>query len=148
MSVKAVLDTNVVVSGLLSGQGPPGQLLGLAASGQLTLAYDARLWAEYLDVLARPELEIRPEEAHAILEVIEENGCLLTPPPWFHPLPDPDDEAPLAVASAAGCPLVTGNLRHFPAELRGGVQVMKPGEFLAFLRAGGGEGGEPGTIQQ
>ena len=135
MSVRVVLDTNVVVSGLLSEQGPPGQLLGLVASGQLTLAYDARLWAEYVDVLARPELEIRTEEAQAILKVIEENGLLLTPPPWPHRLPDPDDEAPLAVAAAAGCPLVTGNLRHFPVAIREGIRVLKPGEWLAVLRA-------------
>ncbi len=129
-----VLDTNVVVSGLLSEQGPPGQLLGLVATGQLTLAYDARLWAEYLDVLARPELEIRTKEARAILDVIEEDGLLLTPSPWPHRLPDPDDEAPLAVAAAGGFMLVTGNQRHFPVSIREGVRVLKPGEFLALLR--------------
>ena len=134
MSVRVVLDTNVVVSGLLSEQGPPGQLLGLVATGQLTLAYDARLWAEYLDVLARPELEIRTKEARAILDVIEEDGLLLTPSPWPHRLPDPDDEAPLAVAAAGGFMLVTGNQRHFPVSIREGVRVLKPGEFLALLR--------------
>ena len=132
--MRVVLDTNVVVSGLLSEQGPPGQLLGLVATGQLTLAYDARLWAEYLDVLARPELEIRTKEARAILDVIEEDGLLLTPSPWPHRLPDPDDEAPLAVAAAGGFMLVTGNQRHFPVSIREGVRVLKPGEFLALLR--------------
>lgn len=49
--------------------------------------------------------------------------------------PDIDDETFLEVAVAArvAC-LVTGNQIHFSSELRQGVTVLSPGEFLAFYK--------------
>jgi hypothetical protein len=36
----------------------------------------------------------------------------------------------LALANAGGAVLVTGNLADFPMEIRGGVIVMSPSEYL------------------
>ena len=52
--IRVVLDTNVLVSGLLSEHGPPGLIVDLVFAGELALVYDARLLAEYRDVLVRP----------------------------------------------------------------------------------------------
>jgi hypothetical protein len=76
---------------------------------------DAGIRAEYEDVLTRPELSLKPERAAAVLGVIDAFGLEAVVPPWPEPLPDPDDAPSLAVAAWVGCPLVTGNLRHFPA---------------------------------
>ena len=43
-------------------------------------------------------------------------------------------EAFLEIAVAADAPLVTGNLRHFPAALRAGADVLAPAAFLDRLR--------------
>jgi predicted nucleic acid-binding protein len=46
-------------------------------------------------------------------------------------LPDPDDEAFLAVALAASADyLVTGNLAHYPHGKRKGCAVLSPAEFM------------------
>ena len=42
-----VLDTNVLVAGLLSPFGPCGQIVRMVSSGELTLSFDARILAEY-----------------------------------------------------------------------------------------------------
>lgn len=51
------------------------------------------------------------------------------------PLPDRSDEPFLEVALAAGVPLVTGNLRHYPPKLRRGVEVLSPAEYVKKYRA-------------
>jgi hypothetical protein len=45
-------------------------------------------------------------------------------------MPDPHDACFLEVAIEAGVPLVTGNLRHFPAKLRHGAQMFSPADFI------------------
>jgi len=132
--VRIVLDTNVLVSGLLSEQGAPGQILDLLLGSDLQLLHDPRILAEYRAVLARPEFGIAPHTAAAIVRFLEEAGEPVVAGPWPHALPDPDDEPFLAVAHAGrAAGLVTGNLRHFPASARAGVRVWSPREFLGWL---------------
>ncbi len=56
-----VVDSNVLVSALLSPHGPPAQVLRLVLQRDLRLLHDARVLAEYDEVLARPFLEIAVE---------------------------------------------------------------------------------------
>lgn len=135
--MRVVLDTNVLVSGLLSESGAPGWIVDLVFAGELDLAFDDRILAEYRDVLRRPELKLPQDQVEALLGAIERLEVRTTPPPWLHSLPDPDDEPFLAVAGGAGALLVTGNTRHFPESSRGGVQVISPREMLDLIRATG-----------
>ena len=131
--MRIVLDTNVLVSGLLSPAGTPGRIVDLATSLRVTLVFDDRILAEYREVLARPRLRIAPTEAAAVLDLIEKEGLLVSAPPLGLELPDPDDLPFVEVAEAGGAvALVTGNTRHF-APLRGtfSVPVLTPAEFLA-----------------
>lgn len=132
--IRIVLDTNVLVSGLLSEQGPPGQLLDLILAGDLIVLHDPRILSEYRAVVARPELAIAPILAGEVLRYLHENGEPVSASPWPYALPDPDDEPFLAVAHAGhAAGLVTGNLRHFPASARGGVRLWSPRELLRWL---------------
>lgn len=130
-----VLDTNVLVSGILSEQGPPGWIVDLVAAGELQVVFDSRILAEYREVLARSELNLNPARVESLLAVITDLGLLVTALPWPTALPDPDDEPFLACAMATAAPLVTGNLRHFPEEYRFGVAVFSPRQFLDLLRS-------------
>lgn len=58
------IDTNVVVSGLLSSGGPCASVLDGVTDGRVMVVYDARILAEYRDVLCRPRLGLKP--AHAV----------------------------------------------------------------------------------
>lgn len=133
--MRVVLDTNVLVSGLLSASGAPGWIVDLVVAGDLEVAFDDRIIGEYREVLARKELGLPEAPGLELLAAIERLGLHTTSRPWPEPLPDPDDEPFLTVAGAAGAVLVTGNTRHFPKAARGDVQVLSPRELLDLLRA-------------
>ncbi len=132
-----VIDTNVLVSGLLSPFGPPGVIVGMIAAGRLCPCYDARILAEYNEVLRRPAFPFAEEEVAALMAQIRAGGELATAEPLSVRLPHPDDEPFLEVAASAMAEfLVTGNLKHFPRDRRQGVRVVSPREFLdSGLRA-------------
>jgi uncharacterized protein len=130
-----VLDTNVLVSALLQPQGPPGQIALWVAAGDPTLAYDSRILDEYREVLGRAKFRFDPDRVEALLEQIL-RGTPVVARPLPGRLPDPDDEPFLEVALAAGARcLVTGNLQHYPAAVRQGMEVVTPREFIELYRA-------------
>ena len=135
--MRIVLDTNVLVSGLLSPFGAPGRIVQMVAAGEVVLCYDARIASEYREVLSRPVFGFPADRIEALLEQVRAEGEATAAQPLAVALPDPDGAAFLEVAIAAGADcLVTGNPRHFPARLRSGVVVISPSEFLARWRPG------------
>jgi putative PIN family toxin of toxin-antitoxin system len=129
-----VLDTNDLVSAVLSAHGTCARIVDMIADGALDLYADDRILAEYDSVLHRPELRIAPEDAGVILDLIRSITDTVAAIPLPVQLPDPDDAAFLEVAAASGSILITGNTRHFPTNARTGVSVMTPAEFLELLR--------------
>ena len=133
--MKIVLDTNVLVSGLLNPYGPPGQIVRMVADGKLSLCYDARILGEYREVLLRPAFAFQPHHVAALVEQIQSAGVSAAADPLPNRLPDRDDEPFLEVATASGVEyLVTGNPRHYPTSMCGPVQVLSPAEFLEVYR--------------
>lgn len=127
-----VLDTNVLVSGLLNGAGKPGRIIDLALEGRFQVAYDDRILGEYEDVLARPELHIHPPHARAVIALIELTGCYIDAQPLpSEGFPDRDDLPFVEVFLAANAQaLVTGNPRHFAPVIEKGLAVYSPAGFL------------------
>lgn len=139
--MRVVLDTNVLVSGLLAPFGPPGVIVRMAVSGALILCVDARVLSEYHDVLRRPRFDFDEDAVAALMDYIEATADKAAAVPLAKRLPDTDDEAFLEVAIA--CPashLVTGKLEHFPERLRAGVSVVSPREFVELYRLTGTQG--------
>ena len=133
--MKIVLDANVLVSGLLSPFGPPAQIVRSVASGAIELYYDARILAEYSDVLLRPHFPFDAPRVAALLEAVRAYGHPVAAVPLTPRLNDPADEPFLEIALTANARcLVTGNLRHFPPSRRQGISVLSPAEFLNLLR--------------
>ena len=130
-----VLDTNIVVSALLSPFGPPARVLDMVLSGDIRAAYDDRLMAEYREVLARPKFSFAPEVVATVLAYLEADGERVTARPLPHELPDSDDLPFPEVAAEAGAVLITGNTAHYPEAVRGEVQVVAPGEFFRAWRS-------------
>ena len=130
--MKIVLDTDIVVSGLLQAQGNPAQVLSLVLSGAIQACHDERILAEYAEVLARPRFKFSPKRVREVLNKITVDGLSVdaSSQPALH-LPDVDDEPFLAVALAAAADyLVTGNLADYPAEKRRGCIVISPAAFM------------------
>ncbi len=126
-----VLDTNILVSALLSPFGPPSRVLDLVLAGDLVAAFDDRILAEYREVLARPKFHFAPEDVAAVFICLETAGEPVTARPLAATLPDPDDLPFLEVAAQTEAWLITGNADHFPVDVRGTARVLRPAEFLA-----------------
>ncbi len=135
--MRVVLDTNVLVAGLLSAAGPPGWILEAVLAGDLEPAFDAAIRQEYEEVLRRPEFRFTPALIDDLLATLDQIGFVVAAaPPWPLALPDPDDEPFLAVAAASESVLVTGNARHFPVRSRGEVVVITARQLVERVKAG------------
>ncbi len=136
--MKVVLDTNILVSGLLQPFSAAGDIVRMVARGELHLSYDARILWEYKEVLGRARFSFEEGEVEDLLEQVEASGSAVAAGPLLKRLPDPDDEPFLEVALAGqvSC-LVTGNLKHYPLKRRGGMRVVSPREFLEEWRKKG-----------
>ena len=133
--MKVVLDTNILVSGLLTPFGPSGEIIRMVSAGKLILHYDARILLEYHEVLSRSKFKFNMEEIDTLLGFINQSGQITSSGPLKKPLPDPDDEPFLevAVAGQVKC-LITGNMGHYPGSSRQGIKVLSPSAFIKFYR--------------
>jgi len=133
---RAVFDTNVVVSGFLSPAGPPGRIVEWLRNGSAQAVVDDRIMAEYAEVLARPVFGLPAGEVELVLSAIRARSFWVEASPVHlaRGLPDPDDAPFLECALAAGVPLVTGNLRHFPKSATRDAMVITPGQFVVRFR--------------
>ena len=130
-----VLDTNVIISGILRPFSKPASILRMAADGTVQLAYDLRLLSEYRDVLSRQKFNVSKENIEVFLAQIEQEGFLVSVKPLEIHLPDPNDEPFLEVALAGKVEaIVTGNKRHFPEKEYKGVKILSPAEFLEAVK--------------
>ena len=132
---KVVLDTNVLVSGLLNSKGNPAAVLRLALTGAIQICYDKRILAEYSDVLGRPRFKFDPMRVQEVLIKLSVDGLSFAPSKPVLDLPDPDDEPFLAVALAASADyLVTGSRADYPPAKCRGISVASPAEFVTLWR--------------
>jgi uncharacterized protein len=133
--MKIVLNTNVLVAGLLTPFGVCGEIVRMLTSGDITLCVDARILFEYDEVLRRPYFDIVPRKAEIVLEYIKNSAEICPTAPLLKSLPDPDDQSFLEVAHAtkADC-LITGNTKHFPPHAREGIAVLSPAQFLDYYK--------------
>jgi uncharacterized protein len=133
--MKAVLDTNVIVSSLLTCDGNCERIMDWFFQGRFTICVSHPILAEYEEVLARPRLKIAHERAAALLAEIRGSAKFASARMKPVPLPDHDDQIFLGTALNSHADfLVTGNLKDFPPRLCRGVRVIPPAEFLELLR--------------
>ena len=113
----------------------PAKWSCMIAAGSLSLLDDARIMAEYIQVLKRPKFSFSSEHIEKLLDQVKAAGVIVASAPFSVRLPDEEDEAFLEVALAghAEC-LITGNLKHFPSAARQRMRVPTPTEFLDFYR--------------
>ena len=121
-----VLDTNVIVSALLSPSGKCSKILDLMFKSELQIYISHDILIEYKDVLSRPELDLNIKKKKIFFEVIEKIGILIEPAISTISLPDESDRIFYDTAKESGAILVTGNIKHFPEE----DFIINPSEFL------------------
>ena len=132
--MRVVLDTNVLVSALMTPGSVCSRILRLVYDEALQMCIDERIIEEYESVLSRPRFRLDSEDIDETIEMIRAYAETVTPMPLPVELPDPADLSFLEVAAEANAVLVTGNKRHFPVNARHGVNVLAPAEFIELLR--------------
>ncbi|MQA89399.1 MAG: putative toxin-antitoxin system toxin component, PIN family [Gemmatimonas sp.] len=138
--MRVVLDTNVVVSGVMHPSSVPARVLLLVYDTRIQPVIDLRVLNEYHEVLARPKLKIPGVRASDFLRLLgdvaervivtEEAVSVL----GSFALKDPDDRPFMEVAvSAAAEAIVTGNTSHFPEAALDPIRVLTPRQLLDEL---------------
>ncbi|HKI00247.1 MAG TPA: putative toxin-antitoxin system toxin component, PIN family [Candidatus Sulfotelmatobacter sp.] len=132
--IRAVLDTNVRVSAMISSAGNEA-LLVLAINHRLVKpCFSAEILQKYSDVLLRPKFGFPADEVDALLALLRRRGDYLRPVPMPRASPDPGDDKFIACARAGKVGfLVTGNKRHFPESQLPGTRIVNAGELLEFI---------------
>lgn len=126
--MKAVIDTNILVSALLSPSGSPARVLDHVLNGNVAMCYDSRMMAEYKEVLLRPKFGFDKKAIRQVIDFIVHSGISIVPMPIMEAFEDEDDKMFYEVARSANAYLVTGNAKHFPKE----PMVLAPQEFLSL----------------
>jgi putative PIN family toxin of toxin-antitoxin system len=131
--MKVVIDTNVLVSGLLTRDGTCGQVIQLAYQKLISWQIDRRILDEYQEVLMRPKFCMVPEDLFEAIDMIVACAEFVTALPLHVTLPDNSDLPFLEVAHASEAALVTGNTRHFAKRLCKGVPILTSRQFLESI---------------
>ncbi len=132
--MRVILDTNVLVSGLLELFSYPARVIDLVYIGRLQCVYDDRIMREYEEVLARPKLmtAISEKERNDLLGYLMHSGRKVLAGPLEEGMlraPDPDDLPFVEVAAAGQAELIiTGNSSHFSffADNSQGINIVSP----------------------
>src|SRR5215469_12358110 len=130
--MRVVIDTNVMVSGVLNPHGPPGRIVNALLSETVTVLHDDRILSEYREVLLRPTFRFPLADVEVLLDFVESAGEHVSAQPLSLVLPDPNDLPFLEVATSGRADaLITGNIKHFrPRRGQHRVLVTTPAEFL------------------
>lgn len=130
--MRAVIDTNVLVSALLTPGGVSAQVIKAIRDAELIPVLSHTISAEYLEVLNRAKFGFARSDIDDLFIDMNGLGAFVAPGPiMVERVPDPTDLPFIAAALAAACPVVTGNAKHFPARL--GLQVLSPSACLLAL---------------
>lgn len=133
ISLRLVVDTNIVVSAVLKPEGLQRFVLLAATTKPASLFVSDDILREYEVVLHRPELRLRKGLRSRLLQFIKNNSRKVHPKNSIRAAIDPDDDKFLECAEAARADyLVTGNLRHFPRYWKG-TKIVSSREFADII---------------
>jgi hypothetical protein len=139
MSIRAVLDTNILISSLLADQGPPRLILDAWLEGQYTLVTSLYLIEELAHVLSYPRIRERmgldKEDLEVILAAVLSKAEVI---PGRLCLPgvtrDPKDDAVVACAREGGVDvIVSGDQDLLALDVYEDIRVLTPRQFIEML---------------
>lgn len=134
MHVFAVIDTNVIVSALITKnpQSPPYIVLREVLDGRIIPLYHPDIIEEYIEVLSRNKFHLDPKTIQTVINSIAANGVKVDPKPTGEIFIDVDDLIFYEVAMEKrddNAYIVTGNQKHYPVR----DFIVTPSEMLDIL---------------
>lgn len=140
--MRVVLDTNVLVSAVLSRGSPPDSILQAWRRGSFELVIPTRLLRGLEKILARPRIRRRlrwsTDERTAFVTALSEGALVVTPEEELRVIQaDPADNRVLEAAARAEADYIVSGDRHL-LELRSheGIRIVTPARFLAVIVSG------------
>ena len=139
--MRAVIDTNVLIAGLL-WHGPPHALLTLVRDGVVGLVSSPALLVELTHVLGRPKFDVVLQRSNTsrdrLLAEVRQLAEVIDPPPLLQPVcRDPDDDKALALALAARVELiVSGDNDLLALQQFEGLPIVSPAQALQRISIG------------
>lgn len=138
--MRLVLDTNILVSALITKGTSPERLYQAWLRGRIELVTSKAQIAELSEVLVRPRIRKFVDISHAatLVENIDTFAFIMDSPPDVDLSPDPKDNPILALAIAGHADLiVSGDKRHMLALGEAeGIPIVTAREALLRLRKG------------
>ncbi len=130
--LKVVLDTNVLVSALLNGDGPPAFILSLVRRRMVRLCLSLEILEEYEAVLNRKKFRHIRNEGLAIISSLAGQALRVETNTKINLVTsDPADNKFIECAVEAEADfLITGNNKHFPFRSYQKIQIVSPREFI------------------
>ncbi|WP_338835682.1 putative toxin-antitoxin system toxin component, PIN family [Neomoorella thermoacetica] len=137
--MKVVLDTNVVISGLLVPVGPPGRIIDLWADGKIDVVVSPAVITEYMEVFLRPKFAKAGtmEERQQLLEgfINLANTILVLPDIEIDIInADPSDNHFLECARTGetDC-IISGDSHLLALKEYEEIPIITPGQFLEMI---------------
>ncbi len=130
--IRAVLDTNVIISALLFS-GPPSNLVSAWQSDRLRPVVSSPVLDEYIRVLAYPKFKLANAEIRGLLEeeLLPFVETLTVPPTVIPNVRDPDDAKFITCATTAGVRwLVSGDDDLLSVHQVQSVEILSVTAFL------------------
>ena len=134
--IKAVIDTNVIVSAYINKDSPPAKILNKVFDGEILMYIDERILDEYKRVLSYPKLKIGKKNVDFFTLYLEHNAEYSGSCAVIRDANVPDDDVIfLEVAMKAKVQyLITGNTKLFNFRNYAGCKIITPAEFIALLK--------------
>ena len=129
----AVVDTNVIVSGMITSNStsPTAKVLSCLGEKHITPLYCEEILQEYKNVLGREKFNLPKEKIEKFLKMIKSDGIASNRMPTTEVFTDPNDVMFYEVAlSKEDSFLVTGNIKHFPKV----DKVVTPAEMMEIIK--------------
>ena len=140
MSVYAVIDTNVIISSLLTHnqKSPTRIVLDMVREGRIVPMVNSDITEEYLEVLSRSKFHFSSCDVSEIMGVFSDRGENFVPDSLRGEFVDLNDVIFYETYLLKdGAYLVTGNLKHFPVEPR----IIPPVDMVRILHLSEGSTG-------
>ena len=129
----AVVDTNVIVSALISkNYSPPRKILKAIMAGYIIPLYHPDIILEYKEVLSRDKFHLKEKTITTIINAICQFGLEVTPKSTGEILIDMDDLIFYEVAMSKRNDevfLITGNQKHYPIS----DFIVSPAQMMKIL---------------
>ena len=134
--MRAVIDTNVIVSGLLRSTGPPAATVTAGEGNVFLWITSPPLLAEVERVLRRPHIRrvVRDERIAKFLRDIQELATIVDPNDRLDVSRDADDNRVLEAAIAGNANyIVTGDRDLLELRSYSGIRIVTPADFVKLL---------------